>query len=93
MQYLDFYTRLDLMCSKEYIENFLVYYSSLVIAGIKPAVTVTINKNNKKLYTTWNDFGINFIKNINLKFINLRENSNFNYNYDYMMNLYYKKNF
>ncbi len=48
MKYLDFYKRLDLMEEKEYIENFLVYNSSLVIAGVKPAVTINLKKVMKK---------------------------------------------
>lgn len=75
MDYLDFHYKLDSMQSKEYIENFLVYNSSLVLAGIKPAVTVTINKYNDKLYDSWNDYGAEFISSINLKFISLRNNS------------------
>lgn len=75
MIYLDFYNKLGSMHNEEYIETFLVYNLSLVIAGIKPAVTVTIKKNNQKLYKAWNDFGINFIDNINLKFIELRQSS------------------
>ena len=63
------------MHSKEYIETFLVFNLSLVIAGIKPAVTITIKKNNQKLYSSWNDFGIDFINSTNLKFIELRESN------------------
>jgi hypothetical protein len=63
------------MHSKEYIETFLVYNLSLVIAGIKPAVTLTIKKNNQKLYSSWNDFGINFLNSTYLKFIELRESN------------------
>lgn len=76
MSYMDFYNKLESMHNKEYIENFLVYNSSLVIAGIKPAATITIKKNNKKLCSSWNDFGSHFIENINLKFIELRESLN-----------------
>lgn len=75
MEYLDFHSKLDSMHNKDYIENFLVYNSSLVIAGVKPGVTVTINKYNTKLYESWNDYGVKFISNINLKFISLRDNS------------------
>lgn len=75
MRHLDFYNKLNSMHSKEYIETFLVYNLSLVIAGIKPAVTVTIKKNNEKLYNSWNDFGVNFINSTNLKFIELREST------------------
>ncbi|OOM13850.1 DUF3793 family protein [Clostridium saccharobutylicum] len=73
MKYLDFYNKLDSMKNKEYIENFLVYNTSLVIAGVKPAVTITIKKNNKKIYDNWNQFGKDFIDNIKLKSIELRE--------------------
>lgn len=75
MDYMNFHNKLDLMHDKEYIENFLVYNSSLVIAGIKPAVTVTIKKNKEKLYNSWLEFGKNFIKTINLNFIGLRESN------------------
>ena len=34
MIYLDFYNKLDSLQDKEYIETFLVYNLSLVIAGI-----------------------------------------------------------
>ena len=75
MIHLDFYNKLNSMHNEEYIETFLVYNLSLVIAGIKPAVTVTIKKNNKKLFNNWNEFGISFLDNINFKFIELRESS------------------
>jgi hypothetical protein len=74
MKYLEFYKRLESMKNKEYIENFLVYNSSLVIAGVKPAVTVNLKKNNIRLYESWNIFGKLFLENLNLKFIELREN-------------------
>lgn len=73
MTYLNFHNKLDSMHNKDYIENYLVYNLSLVIAGIKPSATVTIKKNNTKLYDNWNDFGISFIGSINLKFVELRE--------------------
>lgn len=76
MKYLDFYNKLDSMKNKEYIENFLVYNTSLVIAGVKPAVTITIKKNNKKIYDNWKQFGKDFIENIKLKSIELRESDN-----------------
>ncbi|BCZ46793.1 hypothetical protein psyc5s11_28600 [Clostridium gelidum] len=75
MIYLDFYNKLDSLHDKEYIETFLVYNLSLVIAGIKPAITVTIKKNNQKLYNSWKDFGSCFLDNIDLKCIELRESN------------------
>jgi hypothetical protein len=60
------------MESKEYIETFLVYNLSLVIAGIKPAITLAIKQNNVKLFDSWNQFGFDFLDSVNLKFIELR---------------------
>lgn len=76
MKYLDFYNKLNSMDSKEYIETFLVYNLSLVIAGMKPAITLTIKKNNLKLYDSWNQFGIKIIESSNLRFVKLRESNN-----------------
>lgn len=75
MKYLEFYNKLESMRDKEYIENFLVYNTSLVIAGVKPAVTIAMKKNNIKLYSNWNNFGKTFIKRINLEFVELRESN------------------
>lgn len=75
MKYLEFYNKLESMRDKEYIENFLVYNTSLVIAGVKPAVTIAMKKNNIKLYNNWNNFGKTFIERINLEFIELRESN------------------
>lgn len=74
MKYLDFYNKLNSMKDDEYIENYLLYNTSLVIAGAKPAVTITIKKNNHKLYSSWTKFGKTFIDKIDLEYIELREN-------------------
>lgn len=63
------------MNSKECIEKFLLYNSSLVLAGLKPAVTVTLKKNGENLYDKWIQYGIDFLNKINLSFISLRENN------------------
>ena len=76
MGYLSFYDKLNSMTDKEYIETFLVYNLSLVIAGAKPAVTLTIKKNNYKLYNNWNIYGDIFIKDLSLNYIELRESIN-----------------
>ena len=76
MGYLKFYDKLNSMEDKEYIEKFLVYNLSLVIAGVKPAVTLTIKKNNYKLYDNWNTLGHIFINKLNLNYIELRESIN-----------------
>ena len=74
MKYLDFYKKLNSMEKKEYMENFLVYNTSWVIAGIKPAVTIAFKKKDEKIYDNWNKYGKKFIKDINLKHVELREN-------------------
>jgi len=76
MVYLDFYNKLKSMENKDYIENFLVYNTSQVIAGIKPASTVTFKKNGDKLYEKWVCHGRKFIVDIQLDFVELRENEN-----------------
>ena len=74
MKYLEFYKRLNSMEEKEYMENFLVYKTSWVIAGVKPAVTIGFKKKDEKIYENWNLYGKNFIGDINLKYIELRQN-------------------
>ncbi len=74
MKYLDFYKRLNSMENKEYIENFLVYKTSWVIAGVKQAVTIGFKKKDEKIYENWNLYGKDFLADINLKYIELREN-------------------
>lgn len=73
MEYLDFYKRLNSMENKEYIENFLVYQTSWVIAGVKPAVTIGFKKKDEKIYRNWELYGKEFLSNINLNYIELRE--------------------
>lgn len=73
MEYLNFYDKLNSMEDKEYVETFFIYNLSLVIAGAKPAVTITIKKNNYKLYNNWNTLGRFFIEKLKLNYIELRE--------------------
>ena len=74
MKYLEFFKRLKSMEDREYIENFLVYKTSWVIAGVKPAVTIGFKKSDEKEYENWNLYGIDFLADINLKYIELRQN-------------------
>jgi hypothetical protein len=75
MMCLEFYNKLESMNGEEYIKNFLIYNTSLVIAKIKPAVTVTFKKNNENLYNNWCYIGKQFIKSIGLNFVELRESN------------------
>ena len=64
------------MEEKECIEKFLIYNASLVISGVKPSATITLKKNNENLYDKWIKYGIDFLRNIDIKYVNLRECSN-----------------
>jgi len=57
MNIIDFYNSLARVNSKEVIERFLLFHSSLVISGIKPSVTITIKKNKEDFYESWIKYG------------------------------------
>lgn len=69
------YTKLELMNDKDYIENFLLINISQVLSGIKPASTVGLIKSKNNIYEKWIKYGADFIRSINLEFVELRENS------------------
>lgn len=73
MECLDFFSKLDSMEDKAYIETFLVYNVSLVLAKVKPAVTITIKKDDYKIFNSFYKFGSDFIATLDLKYIELRE--------------------
>ncbi len=73
MTCLEFYNKLESMNGEEYIKNFLIYSTSLVIAKVKPAATITFKKYNRDLYSSWGSMGKAFIQSIGLDFIELRE--------------------
>ncbi|KMT21760.1 DUF3793 family protein [Clostridium cylindrosporum] len=75
MKTIDFYNKLNSMHEKDYIENFLTYSTSLVIAGIKPAVTIALSEQNKKLFKSWKHFGRDFVDKLSLNYIELRNTS------------------
>lgn len=77
MSNLELYDKLKAcVVEEEYFENFLVYQASWVIAGVKPAVTILINKKNQKLYNAWINHGEESIEKLGLKNVILRENHN-----------------
>ncbi|MPQ44708.1 DUF3793 family protein [Clostridium tarantellae] len=62
------------MDNKDYFENFIIYNTSLVSAGLKPAATINIKKSDcKNSYGLWCRYGDSFLKNINLEYIVLRD--------------------
>lgn len=75
MKYSNFYEKLNSMQKKEHIENFLVYHTALVIAKVKPAVTIALNKRKRETIDGWNKYGKEFLSSINLKCIELREST------------------
>lgn len=76
MKQVEFYKSLSKMEERECIEKFLIYNASLVISGVKPSATVTIKKDNDNLYDKWIKYGIDFLKIIDISYINLRETNN-----------------
>lgn len=76
MKQINFYKSLNSMNNRECIEKFLLYNSCLVLAGVKPSVTVTIKKVGENLYDKWVEYGIDFLKRIDIEFVSLRENNN-----------------
>lgn len=77
MDYIDFHKKLRSLEDKEYIECLLSYSLATVIAGIKPASTITLSKYGKNLYDKWNKYGRFFVGEINLEYIELRESNKF----------------
>lgn len=76
MKQVEFYKSLNNMQERECIEKFLIYNASLVISGLKPSATVTIKKDCANLYKSWIQYGVEFLKNIDIKYIKLRECDN-----------------
>ena len=71
--YLAFYEKLNSLPEKEYIENFIVYNTSTVIARVKPASILNFSEDSKSLYSSWKRYGRNFVKEIDLEYVELRE--------------------
>lgn len=63
------------MNEKEYIENLLVFNLAQVLARIKPASTITLKKDKENSYDKWYKYGIDFVKSLNLSFVELRESA------------------
>jgi len=60
MNIIEFYNSLNIIDPKEAIERFLLFYSSLVIVGIKPSVTVAIKKTTLIFIRAGLNMGISF---------------------------------
>lgn len=76
MSTIGFYKSLDSMNERECIEKFLLYNSSLVISQVKPSATITLKKGINSIYEKWVKYGEDFLKSIDIEYINLRECEN-----------------
>lgn len=76
MSTIGFYKSLNKMEERECIEKFLLYNASLVVTQAKPSATITLKKGVDSIYEKWVKYGENFLKSIDIKYINLRECEN-----------------
>lgn len=72
---MNFYKKISSMNNKDYIEKLLVFNTSLVISGEKPSSTISIDKMSNKYYSGWIQYGKIFINKLELKILELRENT------------------
>ena len=73
---IGFYKSLNKMEERECIEKFLLYNASLVISQVKPSATITLKKGSDSIYEKWIKYGEDFLKAIDIEYINLRECEN-----------------
>lgn len=76
MSTIGFYKSLDKMGERECIEKFLLYNASLVVTKAKPSATITLKKGRDSIYEKWVKYGEDFLKSIDIGYINLREGEN-----------------
>lgn len=69
----DFFDILNKMSKEDYMKNFLTYLLSPVIAGIKPSSTITLTNGVNGLYTIWKKKGNEYLQQVGLDSIELRE--------------------
>lgn len=74
---LGFFEKISKLDSKEYIESFILYSISPVIAEAKPSVTLNFKKDDNDGYKNWNEFGVSFIKNLGLECMDLRKTNDY----------------
>lgn len=72
----NFYELLNSMEDKEYIENYISFNVALISAGLKPSATFTLKRENKLLFKAWNKYGNDYLKSLNLNYIDLRDTEN-----------------
>lgn len=91
-----FLNLLETLNNEKYMRTFISYLISPVITGIKPSSTITLSKQGHNLFKLWNMYGDDFLKDLNLKHILLRETNNAKviliYDEISLMNTIYKRN-
>ena len=73
MEKIQFYKSLNNLTERECIEKFLIYNASLVISGAKPSATITLKKSGNNIYGKWVKYGRDFLEDIELEHMELRE--------------------
>lgn len=70
----DFYNLLGRLEGKHYIKTFISYNVSLINAKLKPSTTLTIKKKDRKnTFYLWNNYGKEYLNNMNLCHIVLKD--------------------
>ena len=72
-----FYKVLRDMDNMEYFYNFISYNVALISARLKPSITLNLMRElDRDLFSLWNIYGKEYLKDLNLEYIKLRETSN-----------------
>lgn len=71
-----FLNLLETLNNEKYMRTFISYLISPVITGIKPSSTITLSKQGHNLFKLWNMYGEDFLNDLQLKYVLLRETSN-----------------
>lgn len=70
---------------KEYLINMLTFNISPTIYGLKPSTLITLSDKNKNLYTSWMKYGEEFLENLSINVLKLKQGE------DYCVLLFYDK--
>lgn len=72
-----FYKSLENMDNREYFCNFISYNLALVSARLKPSITLNLIKDlDRDIFSLWTIYGKDYLKELKLNYIELRETNN-----------------
>ena len=72
-----FYKSLEDMDNREYFYNFISYNVALISARLKPSITLNLIRDlNRDIFLLWNIYGKDYLKELKLNYIELRETNN-----------------